>query len=373
MVIMNIQLDNLLLFHHFSVNLSFPKKPVHSSIEEEHLSGRTNFRYKKLVVLMGANATGKTALGKVLMGIFNFISKKDISSLISLIDNNQLPASFSVDLAFPDCTLYRISTFIKAKKNINEEYVSDDLNVTVKQVKIYTSDSYETCIKRLDALEPPEPVFYAKALESVPPLSWFFDHPFASAGRQRTINPANPHLYAQVLQKTLQTLDPRIIKVEKPFSEKNTFSIVYPNDSVLIHDGTVVTPEKLSSRTQEGIGIAQLITGMKLNAHEFYYCDEKFSHIHTEIEKTFLSVMIDLLRENQQLFFTTHNLDILEMDLPLHSFAFLRRDESESHDITCVFASEYLKKNNLSLRNAVENDLFSTVPSTSEIYPLAGA
>jgi len=373
MVIMNIQLDNLLLFHIFTMNLSYPKKPVRSSIEEEHLAGRNNFRYKKLVVLMGANATGKSALGKVLMGIFNFISKKEMSNIVSLIDNNQLPASFSVDLAFPDHTLYRVSTFIKAKKNVNEEYSSDDLNVTVKQEKIYTSDSYESCVKRLDALENPESVFFAKALESVPHLSWFFEHPFASAGRQRTVYPADPHLYAKVLQKTLQTLDPRIIKVEEAFSEKNTYSIVYPNDTVLIHDGTIVTPEKLSSGTQEGIGIAQLITGMKLNAHELYYCDEKFSHIHTEIEKTFLSVMIDLLRENQQLFFTTHNLDILEMDLPLHSFAFLRREESANHDITCVFASDYLKKNNLSLRNAVENDLFSTVPSTSEICAFANA
>ena len=73
MIIMNIELDNLLLFRDFSLNLSYPKKPVHTTIEEEHLSGRPNFRYKKLVVLMGANATGKTALGKILMGIFIFL------------------------------------------------------------------------------------------------------------------------------------------------------------------------------------------------------------------------------------------------------------------------------------------------------------
>lgn len=373
MVILNVQLDNFLLFHNFSLNLSYPKKPVHTTINNENLAGRNNFRYKKLVVLMGANATGKTALGKIFMGIFNFISKKETAALLPLIDNNQLPASFSIDLAFPDYSLYRISTSIKAKKNVNEEYSSDDLSVSVKHININLHDSYETCIKRLLAQKDPDPEFYAKALEAVPHLSWSFEHPFAYAGRQRTIDPVNPHLYAKVLQQTLQALDPRIIKVEETPPAKNTYSIIYPNDTVLIHEGNIVTPEKLSSGTQDGIGLAQLITGMKLNAHAFYYCDEKFSHIHTDIEKTFLSVMIDILPDNQQLFFTTHNLDILEMDLPLHSYAFLRRDDSFEHHITCAFASDYLKKNNISLRNAVENDLFSTSPSTAEICHLAEA
>ena len=72
MVILNIKLDNFLLFNDFTMNLSYPKKPVNSSIVDEHLADRPNFRYKKLIVLMGANATGKTALGKILMGMFCF-------------------------------------------------------------------------------------------------------------------------------------------------------------------------------------------------------------------------------------------------------------------------------------------------------------
>ena len=121
MVILNIKLDNLLIFHDFSKNLSYPKKPVHTTIENEHLEGRSNFRYKKLVVLMGANATGKTALGKVLMGIFNFISRKEANKLFPLIDNCLSQASFLIDLAFPDHTLYRITAHINPKKNINKK------------------------------------------------------------------------------------------------------------------------------------------------------------------------------------------------------------------------------------------------------------
>lgn len=372
MVILNIQLDNLLLFHDFSMNLSYKKKPVHTSIEGECLEGRSNFRYHKLVVLMGANATGKTALGKVLMGIFNFITKKEAAKLFPLIDNTLKPASFSLDLAYPDDhTLYRVTASISPKNHMNEDYSNEDVEVSVKHIHILKYDSYETAVKRLDAQENPEKDYYGKILESVPALSWLFEFPFASDGRQRPVDPANSHLYADVLRQTLQTLDPRIIRVEELPNLRNSYAIVYPNQSVLIQDGTIGSPDKLSSGTNDGLGLAQMLTGMKLDAHEFYYCDEKFSHIHTELEKTFLSAMIDLLGPNRQLFFTTHNLDILEMDLPRHSFAFLRRDDSSDHHISCVFASDYLKKNTVSLRNAVENDLFSTVPSSTEILRLA--
>ena len=371
MVIMNIELDNILLFRQFSLNLSYPKKIVHSSIDNEHLAERPNFRYKKLIILMGANATGKTALGKALRGIFNFISKREASNIFSLIDNCQLPASFSVDLAFPDFSLYRITASFKARKSVNEEYSSDDVMVSVKHDIIRKNDSYEVCAERLSSMEEPEHDFYVKTLETVPHLSWDFEYPFASEGWQLPVNPANPHLYAVILRQILQTLDPRIIKVDEIKNVQNTYAIVYPNTSVLIQDGIITSPEKLSSGTKEGVGIAQMITGMKLNAHEFYFCDEKFSHVHTDIEKAFLSVMIDLLGDNRQLFFTTHNLDILDTDLPHHSFAFLRRDDVSDHSISVTFASDYVKKNNISLRNAVENDLFSTVPSTSEIFNLA--
>ena len=77
--------------------------------------------------------------------------------------------------------------------------------------------------------------------------------------------------------------------------------------------------------------------------------------------------MIELMRNDQQLIITTHNTDILDMDLPLHSFAFLRRDLSDPNSVQCVFASEYLKKNTASLKNAVENDLFSAAPDTDRI------
>ena len=52
MVLLDVKLDNFLLFDDFSMHLTYAKKPVSSPIAEEHLVGRPNFRYKKLIVLM---------------------------------------------------------------------------------------------------------------------------------------------------------------------------------------------------------------------------------------------------------------------------------------------------------------------------------
>ena len=45
----------------------------------------------------------------------------------------------------------------------------------------------------------------------------------------------------------------------------------------------------------------------------------------------------------------------------------MRRNESDGNRISCIYASAYLKKNTDSLKNAVENDLFSSAPNVDRI------
>lgn len=53
MIVMDIRLDNFMSFENFHMNMSYPKRIVDSYIENEHLLGYPNFRYKKVNVLMG--------------------------------------------------------------------------------------------------------------------------------------------------------------------------------------------------------------------------------------------------------------------------------------------------------------------------------
>ena len=54
------------------------------------------------------------------------------------------------------------------------------------------------------------------------------------------------------------------------------------------------------------------------------------------------------------------------MGLPVHSFTFLRK----APFIVVIYPSDIIKKNTVSLRNAVENDIFNIAPDTSPIYLL---
>ena len=81
--------------------------------------------------------------------------------------------------------------------------------------------------------------------------------------------------------------------------------------------------------------------------------------------------MIEGLRANDQLFFTSHNTDILDMNLPKHSFTFLHKDMNDAEcPISCISASQVLKRNTDSLKNAVENDMFACAPSVDLIYAI---
>ena len=370
MVIMNLCLDNFLVFNEFELCMSYPKKIVHSTIEGECLSGRERFRYKKVVILMGANATGKTALGRILMSIFNFIDGKEYSGIAKLIDDKKKAAEFTIDLAFSNFQLYRIKGSFNALSDEADEYSSDDVSVEVWNESILPTDSYERCVERLAAKQSIITDSYIKALEKIPKMTWYFQYPYAPEGKIRALIPFNSEKYRKTLEMTLKSLDPRIIgvsMVDEAVKTNRTYIVQYPNCSAIIRNGTVIDSQILSSGTIDGIGVANMITSMKLNDVSFYYCDEKFAHIHSEAERAFLSVLIDLLGSNRQLFFTTHNSDILDMDLPKHSFAFMRRDELEENKISCIYASAYLKKNTDSLKNAVENDLFSSAPKVDQI------
>ena len=370
MVIMKLHLDNFLVFNEFDLCMSYPKKIVHSTIEGECLTGRERFRYKKVVILMGANATGKTALGRILMSIFNFIDGKEYGSIVKLIDDKKRKAEFTIDLAFSCFQLYRIKGTFNALHDEADEYNSNDVSVEVWDENILPNDSYERCVERLEAKQSIITDSYIKALEKIPKMTWYFQYPYAPEGKIRALIPFNSEQYRKTLEITLRSLDPRIIgvaKVDEAVKTKRTYIVQYPNCSAIIRNGTVIDSQILSSGTVDGIGVANMITSMKLNDASFYYCDEKFAHIHSEAERAFLSVFIDLLGPDRQLFYTTHNSDILDMDLPKHSFAFMRRDELDENKISCIYASAYLKKNTDSLKNAVENDLFSSAPNVDQI------
>lgn len=87
-----IKADNLYAFKNFHINMSYPKKIVDSTIENEYLTDRLNFRYKKVNIIMGGNATGKTSIGKLLMTFANYFSDEIYKRFINIIDDYEKEA-----------------------------------------------------------------------------------------------------------------------------------------------------------------------------------------------------------------------------------------------------------------------------------------
>ena len=63
--------------------------------------------------------------------------------------------------------------------------------------------------------------------------------------------------------------------------------------------------------------------------------------------------MLDRIGDDEQLIFTTHNTDMLDLNLPKHSYVFLRKHLQEGvYQVSAVSASDVLKRNTDSLRCA---------------------
>lgn len=369
MIVMDIRADNLYAFRNFHMNMSYPKKIVNSYIPDENLEKRPNFRYKKINILMGANAAGKTTIGKLLMVIFNFMDKKEFDRVTGVISRKDEIASFSIDFVVRNYIMYRVVAEISPMSG--EKYNSSDVKVCVRQVKINSKDSYESCVKQIENMPCVAGGNYIEELEKVKGLSWLFEYP-NDLGKSYKVHMAeNVERYTKILNYTLRALDPSIKAVEKLEGVDNAYVIRMENHALVIQDGKIIDNQILSSGTKAGVEIAGVLAAIMDGGYGFYYCDEKFSYIHSDIEKAFLSVMIHCLKNDDQLFFTTHNADILDLPLPKHSYLFLKKDSADSvQPLKCISASQFLKRSTDSLRNAVDNDLFSAAPSVDLIYEI---
>lgn len=366
MIIMDLKIDNFFAFKNFHINMSYPKKIVNSYIEEEHLKNRSNFRYKKVNILMGANATGKTSVGKMLMKIFNFIDKQQYSTLVNAICDDNKDAYFSMDFVVQSYRLYRLDVKIGAQ---NGETDSQPLFACTRYIDIQEKDSYESCTKKLEKIPIELTSNFVGELEKIEGMAWLFAYPADFSNG--IVNCSKNAKYPKILDYTLRALDPSIQAVEKIDMVENTYVIRMKNQDLVIQDGEVIKDNILSSGTKAGIDIAEMLAAIINGDNGFYYCDEKFSYVHSDVEKAFLCVMINGLKYNDQLFFTTHNTDILDLPLPKHTFTFLKKDVyDEEMPIKCVDASDFLKRNTDSLKNAVENDLFSVAPNLELIYEI---
>lgn len=352
MIVLNLQLDKIFGFENFTINFTYPKKVINSLIETEHLEGRERFRYKKAVILMGANATGKTSLGKALLRIFSYINTGNTALLLEMVSGGT--GSFTIDFVNKGYILHRLTATINTLDN--------EVNIAYFSAKIDKMDSYEKCLLKLkDGTE-----LATKKPLALKNLVGCINYRFAYPEIQTTLtlNNIDKNIFLKTLRAILCTLDPTLEEIIISKDLKDTYIIRRKQAEIIIQEGKLLNRDILSSGTAEGIDVAIFLASMLSKEKTFYYCDEHFSYIQSDIEKRIFGLMLDRLTANEQLIFTTHNTDMLDLNLPKHTYIFLSKTIEAGHcKVNAISASAILKRNTDSLRHAVENNVFYSLPN----------
>jgi len=373
MIFLNVLLDNFYMFDQTVLDLTYKRKIKNSSIDHEYLEGYENIKFKRVCILSGSNASGKTAFGKMLNEISCFLDGHSLNHLSECIREPNKPANFKVIF---------IDTINKTLNSVNAEFSKDGVEKEIfKSVKLRSSYSYDTMLEILaeatpitnfdinsDTNEVKQPGF-----KSVSHMngnfkflhSWNFC--MSNPKESKNSGMANQFEPLYILE-FLKSFDSSIIDIRQSNDETNENKVEYlvdfkNKDSVRVIDGlpSQESRNRLSMGTFDAITLAHFSLWVKNLTSGTFYLDEKMAYCHTEMEKAILNLLIEQLGRNAQLFFTTHNMDIFDLRLPTHSYVFLKKEE-----FTEVLHPEKLgySKNDRSLVSLIENDVFDTLPDT---------
>lgn len=398
MIFTRLKLINLCSFADAELDLSFPRKLVNSALDGEYLYNRPKFYYKKVCIVTGANASGKTSLGRILLGIQLFLRRKVLHTPAFPAGNKKHDSSFEVDFATEDFYHHRI--YVRLGTD------STDLRVVkeIKYEKVFIRND-DSCIKTTKALDN---IFCADLFTGYTYLTedeetgsipesfnkfqfhggWYYllSEIKESTATISRIDKKIFELLIKVFDSSIESVSELKMVNEKEndadSKESNSnpgFYIQFKNsDGVIVtKSGDVTNPTRLSRGTYDAVILSQFISSVNEDFRKqtiadsyvsmTYFLDERMAFVHSELERTIITLIISRLKSNSQFFYTTHNTDVFKLDLPVHSYFFIKKHEDES---VFIDASSYLKKNDRNLYKYVENDVFGVLPDLSSIEGL---
>lgn len=376
MVILNLKLDNIFSFKDFEINFSYPRKLKQSTIENENLESIPSFRYKKLNIFMGSNASGKTSLIRAIWNIMLLLKEKDKRNLENIINFTADESYIEIDCVVKlDIEPYLLRLKIKTINNSGEL----EVKMAYKRILIGKKDSYESCKKRLDDYEY-EYNDYVSVLNDLDlrGIGWNVVLPATEALFSRIAFPEfkdekESNDYLLMLNAVLKVLDPAIIEVNRSNDADNAYVVQHENVGAIIvqANNSLSSIPNLSSGTKYGFNIANIFFCVRYRKNGIYLIDEQFSYIDSSIEKAMIAKLATMIGDDEQIFITTHNHEVADMSLPLHSYYFLSKEETEQGKKICVnCASEIENRNNVAAKSIIDNDLFGLSPDVNPIFDL---
>lgn len=395
MIFTRLKFINLYAFADAELNLSYPRKPVSMPLDGENLLGRPKFYFKKVCIITGGNASGKTSLGRILWGIQHFLRTKELKAIIKSNDKS-IDASFEVDFATEDFVHHRIYVRF-ALNDVGTQIIKE---IKYGSVRISLNDSCFKTTEKLNELFVSERSSHSEVflhnsseedgsvvLEKFKKFE-FFGGWYYSLSQTKESSTELSGVKKDILERIIRTFDSSVtgvaemhetIEADKGSKTESVYLIKFKNsDSIVVtSNGDITNSDRLSRGTYEAVTLSHFISAIVSSNEEMegrlhkpsmtYFLDERLAFTHSELERMIVALIISKLECNVQFFYTTHNMDIFELDLPVHSFVFLKKTDDSTH---FVEASSVLKKNDRSMRNAVERDVFGVLPDTSLVSEL---
>lgn len=432
MIITRLKINNLYCFKNAELDLTYNDDLSENTIDFEHLPKNKNFRYKRVCIISGANASGKSVLFKILHGMINFIYQDELSPYLTagILKENSVQEKASIELEFtypeeekPKLYLYKLS-FPDNTSRYHESEIScisinenDDINNCRKNLNnknnlVFNikadSISKKNLINLNNLLNSEDTKNFLKSPHSknlnkekmkliqslieltknnltpnLPKINFAFLQSMSNIvldWKKKPIDTEEKELF----EKILKTFDPSIKRIteskEGNLSQKESIITNYNiylnnNDIVQLNTyGNILNgKEKLSTGTLEAINMSRFITYFIRSQENstiggLYLLDETMAFSHSELERTIINLLIQKLEQNSQLFYSTHNYEIYTMALPLHSFVFLRRNKN--HLTEFIYPEKKCKDKKDDLLNQILNDVFRTLPKTTLIDSL---
>ena len=379
MIITKVSCDNMYMFNNFSLDLTYQKKRKHHLSENDVLFDGSKIKVRKNVIIMGGNASGKTTFGKLLRFISNYIFrgqvvddffhlsdipyKKDEISCFSLefvIDSTAylLEVSFRgnslINETLSSCKIYRSHNIKKMRENLEKADAISQYNNTLKKETKMLSDNLVSYAFLVNVSSESE---YIKS-----EIKYFFSI------SQRNNDTLGQYIDTHALNDILPKIDNTVRAVKSMYVDNKsttTYQIIFNNkENLVVPKGDIEScKDRLSHGTFEAIEFLKLLTLMKNNPGAMIYVDEMLAHMHSELEAYLIRKAILIKPVQSQIFISTHNIDIFQLNVPINVFVFFKRNSNGYND--AMYPSDILNKNDRNLTQYYVNDYFGVMPDYS--------
>lgn len=386
MVFLSIYADNVYMFRDFCLDFTVQRRSSHFLSQNDALFDGSVISVRRKLLILGGNASGKTTFARLLCAIQNYLIGREMSKYLNLIEkiyDPNRPGIIKAEFALKNVA-FSIECEFDTKGVIRESLRRVEIFPTYSTAKLreklYSSkpvDSYDrrdsgtgTISTIVDSglisylLFKPENKSYLDKFRRETAFSYIFSD-YASNQNSEKL---------QLTQETLNKIVPHIdnsverivaLKSEDPAIISNSYMIVFKNGTKLtIPDGDLKNADRtrLSHGTYEILQFLNFIAGIKNTPNMTAFADEQLPHSHTELEAYFVMKAL-LISRTDQLFYTTHNAELLNLNIPPQMVLLFRRNDEGFNE--AIYVNERLKKNDRSIKGYYDNDFFGIMPDYS--------